>query len=262
MVENAIVPRARSALQGRPRVFSDYIVFVDESGDHSLTSIDPQYPMFVLAFCIFPFVSYNERTAPGLLALKFKHFGNDCIVLHEHDLRMKKGPFSKMPEDERNAFYQGLRDIVEASDLTIIAAAINKERLSERYANPEHPYNLGVLFGLERLRMHLSGLGQGDRRTHVICEARGKNEDRDLELEFRRVCDRAIRFRETLPFEIAITNKLANSEGLQLADVVARPIGLQILRPEQPNRMWDSLRPKLRAGPGGRPDGYGLKVFP
>jgi hypothetical protein len=25
---------------------SDFIVFVDESGDHSLTKIDPQYPMF------------------------------------------------------------------------------------------------------------------------------------------------------------------------------------------------------------------------
>jgi len=33
--------------------FSDYIIHVDESGDHSLESIDPNYPVFVLAFCIF-----------------------------------------------------------------------------------------------------------------------------------------------------------------------------------------------------------------
>ena len=33
--------------------FSDYIVYVDESGDHSLESIDINYPVFVLAFCIF-----------------------------------------------------------------------------------------------------------------------------------------------------------------------------------------------------------------
>jgi hypothetical protein len=31
---------------------SDYIIYVDESGDHSLTSIDPQFPVFTLAFCI------------------------------------------------------------------------------------------------------------------------------------------------------------------------------------------------------------------
>lgn len=31
--------------------FSDYIVYVDESGDHGPVSSD--YPVFVLAFCIF-----------------------------------------------------------------------------------------------------------------------------------------------------------------------------------------------------------------
>ena len=34
-----------------PLAFGDHIVFVDESGDHSLTSINPDYPVFVLAFC-------------------------------------------------------------------------------------------------------------------------------------------------------------------------------------------------------------------
>ncbi len=30
--------------------FSDYIVYVDESGDHGLQNLDPNYPVFVLAF--------------------------------------------------------------------------------------------------------------------------------------------------------------------------------------------------------------------
>ena len=33
--------------------FSDFMVYVDESGDHSLTSIDKSYPIFALAFCVF-----------------------------------------------------------------------------------------------------------------------------------------------------------------------------------------------------------------
>ena len=41
--------------------FDDYIVYVDESGDHSLTSIDPQYPIFVLAFCLFDKEKYAEK---------------------------------------------------------------------------------------------------------------------------------------------------------------------------------------------------------
>ncbi|MCH8553147.1 MAG: DUF3800 domain-containing protein [Natronospirillum sp.] len=33
--------------------FSKYIVYVDESGDHNLQSLDESYPVFVLAFCVF-----------------------------------------------------------------------------------------------------------------------------------------------------------------------------------------------------------------
>jgi len=33
--------------------YSDYVIYVDESGDHTLTAIDRDYPVFVLDFCIF-----------------------------------------------------------------------------------------------------------------------------------------------------------------------------------------------------------------
>lgn len=33
--------------------FSDFIVYVDESGDHGMQTLDVNYPMFVLAFCVF-----------------------------------------------------------------------------------------------------------------------------------------------------------------------------------------------------------------
>ena len=33
--------------------YSDYIVYVDESGDHGLKTIDENYPVFVLAFLYF-----------------------------------------------------------------------------------------------------------------------------------------------------------------------------------------------------------------
>jgi hypothetical protein len=32
--------------------FSDFIVYADESGDHGLVSIDPQFPVFALTFCV------------------------------------------------------------------------------------------------------------------------------------------------------------------------------------------------------------------
>ena len=39
--------------------FSKYIVYVDESGDHSMEKIDNQYPLFVLVHPVKRFVTYQ-----------------------------------------------------------------------------------------------------------------------------------------------------------------------------------------------------------
>ncbi len=41
--------------------YSHYVVYVDESGDHSLASIDAEFPVFVLALCIFNKRHYAEK---------------------------------------------------------------------------------------------------------------------------------------------------------------------------------------------------------
>lgn len=128
--------------------------------------------------------------------------------------------------------------------------------------SPEHPYHLALKYGLERVNHFLQMRGQGNRLTTVICEARGPKEDKEIELAFRRVCDGDNRGRRPYAMDIVIADKRANSEGLQLADLVARPAGLHVLRPDQPNRAWDVLADKLFAGQYGAVMGNGLKVFP
>jgi hypothetical protein len=70
-----------------------------------------------------------------------------------------------------------------------------------------------------------------------------------------------------LPFNVVFASKQVNSSGLQLADLVARPIGLSVLRPEQPNRAFDVLRRKFFCS-GGRGkvgegfENWGLKIHP
>lgn len=88
-------------------------------------------------------------------------------------------------------------------------------------------------------------MGQQDLRTHFIFEARGRNEDLALEVEFRRVCDFQNSLQKMFPFEIILADKKTNSAGLQLADIVARPIGLSVLRPNQSNRAFDVLQRKI-----------------
>jgi hypothetical protein len=47
--------------------YSDYIVFADESGDHGLTSIDPEFPVFALVFCVFEKIATSKKLS--------RHFG-------------------------------------------------------------------------------------------------------------------------------------------------------------------------------------------
>jgi len=70
-----------------------------------------------------------------------------------------------------------------------------------------------------------------------------------------------------LPFEIIFSDKKVMSSGLQLADLVARPIGLSHLRPGQYNRSFEVLKEKFYCD-GGRKnigkdyEGLGLMMYP
>lgn len=242
--------------------YSDYIVYVDESGDHSLTSIDPDYPIFVLSFCIFKKIEYTQKLTPLIRKLKFDTFGHDIVVLHESDIRRKKGAFSRLSKEPREDFLNALNEIVSSTDFELIAVVIDKRRLNDRYGNPAHPYHLALEFGLERIYRLLKRAGQDDALTYIVCEARGSKEDTELELEFRRIRDGANFFNCHLPFDLVIADKKTNSEGLQLADLTARPIGLSVLRPNQPNRAGELLAAKYYVDGAGQHLGLGLKVFP
>lgn len=241
---------------------SDYIIYVDESGDHSLESIDPEYPVFVLSFCIFRKEDYCARVTSAIRQLKFATFGHDMVVLHESDIRRKKGAFSRLSKEPREAFLNTLTDIIDASNFQLIAVVVDKRKLKDRYSRPAHPYHLALEFGLERIYRLLKGAGQDGALTYVVCEARGAKEDAELELEFRRIRDGANYFHQPLPFDLIIADKKTNSEGLQLADLTARPIGLSVLRPGQENRAGTVLEGKFYRDKAGNKDGMGLKVFP
>lgn len=242
--------------------FSDYIVYVDESGDHSMESIDPEYPVFVLSFCIFHKDVYAETMTPEVRKLKFATFGHDMVVLHEIDIRKKRGAFARLGKEARETFLSALTDIIDAADFRLVAVVIDKRKLKSQYSNPGHPYHLAMEFGLERIYRFLKGMGQDGRKAHLVCEARGAKEDAELELEFRRIRDGNNFFHKPLPFELIIADKKSNSEGMQLADLTARPIGLSVLRPNQANRAMDVLERKFYRDGAGNKQGMGLKVFP
>ncbi len=250
--------------------FSDYVIYVDESGDHSLDSIDADYPVFVLAFGIFHKRHYAEKIVSAIEKLKFNYFGHDLIVLHEHEIRKKKNVFTVLNDRELNrSFLEDLSQIMQRSNFILVSAVIDKYKLKEAniFTEENNPYHLALGFCLEGLYDFLSEKSQLDKKTHILVECRGKKEDKELELEFRRMVDGNNRKNVVMPFDIVFVNKQANSTELQFADLVARPIGINYLRPTQNNRAFDILKGKFMCR-GGRSclgqdyEGYGLKIIP
>lgn len=239
---------------------SDYIIYIDESGDHGLNKIDPDYPVFVLSFCCFKIDDYINNVVPLVQKLKFKYFGHDQVILHEHHIRKQKGDFTflRLNKELRNDFLKEVTDIISYAKFEIFSVVIDKSKLKSKYTSPHNPYDLGMRFGLERVYDYLLSKGQEDKEVHFVFEKRGKKEDDLLELEFRRICDensnfgyRKINFNKMF-FKPLFSDKRINATGLQLADLTARPIGINYLRPNQSNRAYEIVQSKIRA----------TKIFP
>lgn len=244
-------------------VHEGFLVFVDESGDHGLQTIDPSYPVFVLVFCIIQKTHYARYLLPALTEFKFRHFGHDQVVLHEREIRKDTGEFAFLRDKERKQdFCSELNDLMRDLDLTVIATAIRKQDLVACYRAPRGPYEMALGFGLERVHLWLSRRARCRESTPVILECRGAREDGELAGEFRRICDGANYDRSPLRFEPRFVPKSANVPGLQIADLIARPIGRHVLNPSQSNRAFEIIEPKLDRSPTGQVRGWGLKIFP
>lgn len=243
--------------------FGDYIIYVDESGDHSLTEINREFPVFVLAFCIFKVSDYTTKVVPAVQNLKFQFFGHDMVILHEREIRKTEGPFKILFDAKiREVFFESLNKTIEDAAFKVVACAIDKYEYRNSASKQVSPYKIAMEFGLEQVYDEIQIKGQSGKKTFVVFESRGKKEDSELELEFKVLMENSKVTGMSNTFEFLTASKKTNSSGLQLADMVARPLGLSILRPAQNNRALEIIYKKIRKSPLGEVDGWGLKLVP
>jgi hypothetical protein len=224
----------------------EYIFYADESGDHSLIKVDPAFPLFVLSICGFRIKDYCWKIVPEIQQFKFRHFGHDMVILHEHEIRKQAGEFVALTDlRRREQFMNELSRIIAASSFKIFATIIDKVELKTDFF-PDNPYVVALRYALEEIYRFLKFKQIESMQYFFVFERRGPKEDQDLELEFRRIADGQNVFRIPFPgFNIRFADKRSNSTGMQLADLTARPIGVHYLRPEQPNRSYETLVSKI-----------------
>lgn len=240
------------------------IVYLDETGDHSLEKEDKDFPVFALVLMVCDQEAYEGTLIPMVNRLKFDYFGHECVIIHSRDIRKAQKDFGFLTDPEKRApFYERINEIMSAPGYDLIAAVIRKQDHKAKYGmNATNPYDLALTFSLERLLPLLENEGQ--KEVHLIAEARGKREDDELRLSFLNIVtygtefNSAERFKK-IKFHLRFKPKAMNVVGTQLADLAAYPIARYVINPLKPLPAYEVVRKRFYIGPGLI---RGLKVFP
>lgn len=244
------------------------IMFLDESGDHSLEKIDPQFPVFCLAGCIFDETEYVQNSKSKIDAFKTRYFNNPSIILHSREIRKCEGIFNiLLNKNTKEVFYKDLDNLMLQLPFTVLASVILKQKLKEQYADPANPYALSLEFIMERF---LYFLEENNDIGYISVESRDPKSNTDLLTAFTETINNgswineihivAERFQHKIQKMIFVT-KQQNENGHQIADLVAYPIAKYGIDSKKQNPAFEVIKPKFRSK-GDKIVGCGFKIFP
>ncbi|MCE5279640.1 MAG: DUF3800 domain-containing protein [Planctomycetaceae bacterium] len=169
------------------------VLFLDESGDHSLEKIDPQYPLFVLAGII-----VDQGYAEGELTArldKFKRalFGRTDLILHTSDITRNRNGFERLIEPGfRERCYSELNALIASLTFKVVAAVIRKDMHLDRYGMAAlDPYMLSLHILVERFCFEIGNVEGGGL---VVAERRAPTLDHELELAYMSLKIQGTRF--------------------------------------------------------------------
>lgn len=216
-----------------------YRIYIDEVGNHDLTSADDPNERFLSLTGVILEADYVLNVLnPEMDELKRRFFQRDPdepIFFHRKHLINKQEPFQALRDPGvEAAFNQALLDALARWQYIAVTVVIDKLEHRDRYRQWQfHPYHYCLRVLLERYIYFLSDhRAQGD----VMVETRGKKEDVKLKESYRRLYARGDdyipvdRWHACLSSrELKLKPKTANISGLQLADLIAHPSRREVL---------------------------------
>lgn len=242
-----------------------HIVFLDESGDHSMQHIDLQFPVFALAGVIFESDYYYKIANPIIDGLKYKYWGNRNIIFHSVDIRKQKGSFTILRDPQiRQSFLPDVNTMIQDLDFKIVSSGIHKADHYRQYMMPENPYSLTLEFIMERIFFYFRNT---NKQCLLIAESRDDADNRRLYTVFDHLMRNGNSNISSRELRNCITDlkfmpKSNNENGNQISDLVVYPIARKIISRAQGYQPYVEIKPKFYARQSGDFWGYGLKAFP
>lgn len=245
------------------------MLYLDESGNHDLrrAKINPNYPVFALAGIVVDRAYERTVIAPQMRDFKIQYLGDEEIVLHTTDMHRLQPGFEVLKDRAfRLRFYEALNDLIASWDFKVIACGIklfdHLDRYGERARDPYY-YSLGVI--VERFCRELEGAPD---EGFICAEMRNPGLDRELKTVWDDIRRNGTDFATAAELDekivhLTLKDKKPNIAGMQLADLVATPVGRGILRldtkPDEVSRAV--VKSKLRRE-GGQHRGYDVVELP
>jgi len=164
----------------------------------------------------------------------------------------------------RQRFFAGLNELVASLDFTLVACAIRKDEHLSRYGVAAlDPYMISLDVLVERFCFEVGEVAGGGM---IVAERRNATLDHELELAFLNLKIQGTRYVDAAQIErriagLALRSKKDNIAGLQLADLVATPIGRGLLG-KKDLQDYEITRSKFRTNRRGESTGFGLIVLP
>ncbi len=247
-------------------------MFIDESGDHNLDpeKVDKTYSLFVLCGVVFDEAKYIEFKSK-FNVFKVRHFGSDDICLHTLEMvrprKSKDVRFLQFLDPEfRKKFYKELGELIKVTDFKIVACVIKKDKYFLKYnLRALDPYLLSFDNLLNRLVFDLKNGEKGK----IFAERRDDILDNQLDLAWLNL--KISGTKKVKPSEIKdriedlkLIAKKTNEPGLQLADLLASPIGRKVL--DKKKRVGNELELEIIESKFRNKNniilGYGLTILP
>jgi hypothetical protein len=244
-----------------------YFFFLDETGDHALSFVDKNFPLFLLCGCL---VREDElvKIEKKINQFKLNYFNTTKVILHSREIRKCDGAFQILFDlDVKAKFYKDLNQILGEGQYCIVGSGIQKEEHIKKYGKgAKDPYSLSLSFVLERLIFYLDKVDE-QAKVEIFAEERGKKEDRMLVSDFNSIMDRGTFYVKPDRLKNRITKfgfcrKRDNIIGLQIADLCAYPLARHLLNPEEPYIPFKVIEGKIYCNKDGQYEGWGLKLFP
>jgi hypothetical protein len=255
------------------------IVSIDETG---LTKgDDPTFPFFATAAVIIR-DAHVEQVRRAISDWQERWFGSPRYV-HEMDIRKGTGAFHFSGDIERRgAAHAHLVEVLRELPYTVVTVVIDKREFQRLHPDgqvdsylPGRLYPLAVHMLFERVVHCLHEMD--DSFGLVEAEGIGEKEDALLQQSYsglrltgtRFLSERWFRY-QTRDF-VEFFGKMHNKPGLQLADWVVRPCAEAVRAAGRLSNgesrthghaTWDAVKPHLYDGGQGRPDKFGLKIYP